>query len=365
LLSSLVLGLALGHGANSPADQVAWRAGAAWQRQLETPVGVSWAGVPLRQALRGLAQSQQVAIFLDRRVDPNQQIDFAAQDVPLRECLTQLAGQVGAGVGYVGPVVYLGPEATAGKLATVVALQNEALRRVPPERQRRMTRAQAWQWADLATPGELLEQLARDCGLRIAEPGSIPHDLWPAANLPPMTAVERLTLLLAGFDLSYQWSADGQAVKLIPIPDQLAVRRTYDVGPRGTQLLPRLSRELPGAHLTLEGPKLVVVGRVEQHQHVDRVLTGTPPPPARTIPGRTRYSLQVQNQPVGQLIKTLAEKLSLEPHWDQVPAAQMQTRVSLAVKEVTRDELLRAVLQPAGLTFRLSETQLHVRPAAP
>ena len=82
-------------GASDPAGPTTWNTGPRFQQQLQTTVGVSWRRNPMRAALARLAQSQRVAIFLDRRVDPDQPISFSVRDVPLETALEQLARQLG------------------------------------------------------------------------------------------------------------------------------------------------------------------------------------------------------------------------------------------------------------------------------
>ena len=92
-----------------PTQTQGWRTGNRFHRQLQMPVGVTWRQTPLRSALNGLSSSQSVAIFLDRRVDPDQKIDFTVDDVELNAALQRLATDHGLGMSYVGCVVYLGP----------------------------------------------------------------------------------------------------------------------------------------------------------------------------------------------------------------------------------------------------------------
>ena len=50
-------------------------------------------------------------------------------------------------------------------------------------------------WDELAEPRTLLAALARENGLEIEGLDRVPHDLWPAADWPPMSLVDRLTLI--------------------------------------------------------------------------------------------------------------------------------------------------------------------------
>ena len=69
-------------------------------------------------------------------------------------------------------------------------------------------------WPDFATPRDILTDLARQNGLTLEGLDRVPHDLWAAADLPPLSLVERLTLVANQFDLTFALSADGRTVTL-------------------------------------------------------------------------------------------------------------------------------------------------------
>ena len=63
---------------------------------------MTWSGQPLRPALGDLARLQQTAVFLDRRVDPGQPMDFTQRDATLEDLLSRLAEQLDLGLGATG-----------------------------------------------------------------------------------------------------------------------------------------------------------------------------------------------------------------------------------------------------------------------
>ena len=175
-----------------------WYVGDALERQLDLPVGLTWEGIPLRGAVERLGQVQRVGLFLDRRFDPGQTIKLSTRDESLREMLDLLGKRIGARAVRIGPVVYLGPESSADAIATTAAVQrNRSLRALPAGTRARWVASRPWNWPQLSTPRGLIEQLAEDGQFRVAGIDRIPHDLWPAANLPPMTISQRLSLVLA------------------------------------------------------------------------------------------------------------------------------------------------------------------------
>ncbi len=70
---------------------------------------------------------------------------------------------------------------------------------------------------------------------------------------------------------------------------------------------------------------------------------------------------------VGKLITALGSKLNLQVEFAEQEIQQanlsLDQEIRLDVKQVTREELLSKVLEPAGLTYELNDNVLKVKPA--
>lgn len=297
------------------ADPVDWHTGAAYRRALSKPLSIYWPGSPIRDALMRLSRQERVAVFLDRRVDPDMNVDYRSQGVaPLAELLKAIAASKHLGVASIGAVVYVGPAETASKLPTLLDMRRQETGRLPPTVAKRLAQSRVMRWETLTTPQELFERVEQDYQVQFFDKQLAPHDLWPAADLPPMSFSERMTLLLAGFPLTYEYAERGSAIRLTRIPDQMTIRRA-------------------------------------QENTVTR----------RTVtPGEKRFTLKVENQPVGPLIKVLAARLDLELTFDASAQSRLDELVSLNVEQVPRDQLIRAALAPAELDFRVKDGALFV-----
>jgi len=302
--------------------------------------------------------------MIDRRIDPDQLVTYTARDMPLQGLLTRLASTQRIGVCHIGPVVYFGPTGTTAKLATVAELRREDLRNLPPDARRRLVRLRPLRWQMLSTPRELIDGLAAQSGVRVYEADkTIPHDLWPAGDLPPLGFADGLTLLAAGFGLTFEFSPDGTAVRFVPIPDEVALTRTYRVGPSAGRLATQFAERFPNTAVRAQGDKIQVVGPFEDHDLIARIIRGEKVRRPSTGAGRKNYTLKDTVAPVGTIIKKLAPQLGLNVEYDPgVDSKLLGQRVTVNVKEVSRDELLRAILEPAGLSFRLQGSTLHVVP---
>ena len=336
-----------------------WLGEEALPAALQTTVGTSWAEAPLRQSITSLARSQRVAIFLDRRVDPSRTLDYVASD-RFDAVLAGIAKTQGLGVSRIGSVFYFGPPEAAARLRTLSALRREEARGFAPERKEALLARRAWAWPALTTPRALLDELAAAGGIRLTGTEQVPHDLWPAVDLPPMAWTDRMTLVLVGFDLTFSVSADGQAVTIVPIPEKVTIRRTYRAGSNAAEsLAARLRTEAPSAVLRVTSGGFELTARAEGHELARGILNGTvsagPRQPKAVPPaGAQRHQLRVRNAPIAELLDKLARQLNLEldrASLAKVPE-ELKTRVTVELTGATLDELLTAVLNPAGLSYK-------------
>ena len=209
-----------------------WATGPEFQKQLSRPTDIVWAGNPLRQAVGRLAREKRTAMLLDRRVDPEQKIDAQFSDVPLRAALQQIAESRGLGISILGSVVYVGPAEAASRLRTLAALRADDARRLPSAAARKFQQAKPMRWDDLAEPRGCSAALAEENGLELAGLDLVPHDLWAAADLPPLSLTDRLTLLAVQFDLTFAVQSDGTGLRLVPLPRRVAIARKLSGRPR-------------------------------------------------------------------------------------------------------------------------------------
>ncbi|NBW88088.1 MAG: hypothetical protein EBR23_14980, partial [Planctomycetia bacterium] len=172
----------------------------------------------------------------------------------------------------------------------------------------------------------------KEAGLDIAGLDGVPHDHFPAATLPALSLAERFDLVLAHFDRRLDWHADpGSAIAATIV--------TIDSAPKVAPRPPR-----PPASDSR--------------------------PPARQQPGgkgRDVFSLRLE-APLDQALAAVAGRLGLTLDLD---ADSLQARgiapgeiVRCDVKNVSRDELLRAILEPLQLDWRIEKQTLHVRAPA-
>jgi hypothetical protein len=362
--------------ASSPAEQlsekITWKTGPALERELEAPLSLLWTERQSRDALNSLSRSTSVALFLDRRLDPSQPLNLTVREEPLKAVVARVADELGGSVSLVGPVVYIGPRGNGGLLAALASQRRQSIGSLPRDAQQALLKSAAWRWDELSEPRSLLEALAAEADVRVVNPELLPHDLWPAADLPAMPWVERMTILLAGFDLSFELNPEGRAIRLVPIPADLAFERVYSLaGDQASHL-----RELvPGAKISVARGQLRAIATVAQHEQIARVLAAnkaTPEamatPSSASVPPKAdpakRYTVTVQNQPAGSVVATVARQLGLQARYEREIGERLTRKISLSVKDVPLDDLLEKSLAPLGLAWRIEGEQLLIESAA-
>ena len=365
------LGLAaatLVNAADTPAERPDFDSGPALVQRLAAPINLAWTRTPAQRALASLSAAQHVAILLDRRVDPDQELTLTLGDETLGQGLEKIARQMGAGYCQFGPVAYLGPVETARRLRTLGALRLEEVRRLPKARSRELLKLRAAHWEMLAEPRAILDEWAHEAGVTVENADAIPHDLWRETDLPALAWIDRVTLLAAQFDLTFTMDPAGKRMRLVPVPQHVAIARTYQVPGKAEPLAQRWSKALPDQPSRRRG-RPGPTGRAAGRPRVRRAEPARRPTRrTRVSAGKEVYQLAVENAALDQVVEQLAARLKLEVQWDRaateragIASAQL---ISVDVKDATLDELLNAVFDGTGLAWRRKDQAISISAAA-
>lgn len=360
----LLIAIAAGKQAQAAEPSPRWRTGRELLVQRSMPVTASWSQSPLREVLADLSRGQRVAIVLDRRVDPDQSLSLAIDALAFEAALERAARRCELDVSWFGSLAYLGPPSAARRLRTLAALRAEEAARFSAERKQTFQGEQPWHWDDLTTPRELCQALAAEANVELESLERLPHDLWTAADLPPLSWIERLTLIANEFDLTFEFQNKGETIRLVPIEGQVWIERSYPGGGRPAEIANRYARLAPDADVERAGGKVIVRGRIEDHER----LTAKPKPRPRDKPGIEVYTMRAHDQPLAAVLDKLRNQLGLKLNVDQdaleKAGIRLDQRITFGVEEVSIEELLTAILKPAGLTFRGKETDFEIVPHA-
>lgn len=337
----------------------AWKTGDEFQQRLRQRVTISWDHTPLRDGLMRLADAQSIAIFLDRRADPQAQVSIELDNVVLEDAIRQVARQRQLAVGYVGSVVYVGPPTAAVRVATLAAMREEDGKHLEEKLRMRLEKLETMRWPRLSEPRWIVRKLCAEADVSLADPDAIPHDLWPAYDFPEMTVYERLTLVLANFGYTFQID-DQQTLKLMSMPRAVAVERVYGSKNLAADI-PKLEKQFPQAIIRTQGRKIVVLSTMEDQWAIARELGAGQSAPEPTPLASQRFTLTVKDQPMGWLCEQVAKRVGMTVDFSDEATQALEQRVSFKVDKVTLQELFESIVQPAGLHVTLEQGVVHVQ----
>jgi len=332
--------------------------------KLNQPISATWEGQQLGSVLERISATQGIVIWLDRRVDPQQEVSLRLRSFPLLAALQDLARNHDLGVAGLEDIVYLGPISSSIELTTLHGQLLNSLSQTSDQTQRRWLTPAPLEWAHLSEPKELLRNWLSQSGIAVENEALIPHDLLPAREFPDTSLASRVTLLLAGFDLTCEISSDGRTCTVVTISRPLVVEQCYRIS---GESFADLVQEFPDARITEHSDGFTLTGTWQDHAVV-RMIVERDQQEARAerVPpdSTQRFSLKLENQRVGRVVAHLAEQLDLTVEWS---ADLLRSRgdvgdelTSCEVIEVELEELLQCILKPVGLEFRLEGKRLMI-----
>jgi hypothetical protein len=321
--------------------------------------GVEWKGLPLHIATEQLSADLKLAIFLDRRVDPNTRIDVSADKAPVYQLLDELAESAKVEIAVIEFVVYLAPIGAGDQIGA--RAQRVAEQRFPVA----WTGRRTLDWPRLSSPREQLEKMFALRRLRLGNAESIPHDLWRATHLPAMSLPLQSQIIAAGFDLDLKVNRnEGRFEPITTVEprysDRYAVPKTHDWDTdRVVKIL--------GDNVRIDaGVKAVtLVGTSWQHAKLAAILRQRPTKPiSPNAPGTVvQYTVPKTSGPLAKIIPALAKRLMLEVQLsDKIELKDLDQVVEFSVTNATRKQLLDAIFADTKLANRVVKGKWIIEP---
>jgi hypothetical protein len=337
-----------------------YAAGESFRQKLSQPQEFLREGLTRREALVRTSESTGVAIWLDRRLDPSVERAWRTTGEPLEAAIGRHLAPEKAATGRCGDVLYVGLPKVAERVEAYSELRRAEATKAPGTRPKRLAEKKPFGWEPASEPRAILEQIGAAFELEIQGLDQIPQDLWPGAALPDADAATQLSLVLAPFDKTFAWRNSGTAIEIGSMDGNdegltaINGRLAASIAPTTwAERFPQVKFERTDGILYAQGPWAELV-------RVSRLATGDKTP--RTIPaagpGEKRYTLRVQNEMAGSVVKKMAELLGLEVQFPQDLIERLKSRVTLDAVEVERDDLLRQTLHPVGVEFQIEGTAL-------
>ena len=366
-------------------NQPTFLTGSAFENALEKTLSILWQGQNLRAGLQHMSSTHNVAILIDRRLDPGQQLSLQVKTISMRALLKLIATEVGADVSILGNVIYVGPPETAFRLRTVEEILSSGLvsgntspvrtgSSTSPQIRRNfeLLKRQTLNWPDLTTPRELLDEIGRRYSLKIESLDQVPHDLWGKAVLPSATPTQMLLAVLAQFDLCFEWTTTRDGIRIIEMPAKPRIERRFTLRP-GTEsgIVNQLKRRMPGLEPRVSGRRVTVIGTVEQLESVEALIhpeRAKPRPTGRKIGGGiVTFSFDDTNASLNAFMATLKQQADYDFRYDEnafeKAGIRLDEKFRVSAKQLTVEELFHALFDPRNIAFKVDGKIVHLTPA--
>ena len=330
-----------------------WHRGKDLQKSSRLPLSVTWSDTPIRQQLDALSQQQRRSMFLDRRVDPTQLISLTVRDSTTEQVAWKAADEAGLGVARVGDLLYFGPKDSATRLPFVI----EALKKQIPKQQRSKWEGRSeLRWRTATNTTEFATWFEQVHGIKFD--GDIPYDVWPQGDWPSLSLLEQVSLLLVGFDRSFQISDDGASVKLIPLPQLKSAKIKIRIARDAKLNIDEAKATFTDLKIAGSGKTVAVTGPVESlaafkawQVNNQTVLRGE-----KVI--RT-FDLDTTAKR-GDILATVAAQTGRELVLQGRASQSLVNRITLKVQKVSLEDLIAKCLEGTDLTWQLSDSKLTI-----
>jgi hypothetical protein len=190
--------------------------------------------------------------------------------------------------------------------------------------------------------------------------------------------VDRLTLLSIGFDRTFVVDPAARTLTLTPIPDDVAIERSYPAPPNAADTVRRWQGLAPQASVRLSGSQLVVAGREEDHEAIatgrarpaapvamapaatakapSNAGTSSPTNPGRKLPPGTKvFTMRALEKPLTAIVAALrgqGNDVRLDEEALKKAGIDPAGRTTVDVRDATLVEVLETAGKPLGLTAR-------------
>ena len=342
------------YGQDTTDQNVQWRTGRALDEFAKSPISVSWQHAQLRDHLMQFARSQQIAIVLDRRVDPNQLLDITVNNASVEQFLLRIAQASGTKFCRFGDCYYLGPAGSAERLLGIDAILSSGRQ----QKRSLLSRSEPLSWPILTTPREVLKRLATENDFEIKDIDRIEHDLMTEVSVPLMRLDMRLALLLSQFDFWFKQSKTEKSISIVDPPNDIKASLRMMGYDADKELLQRIRTAAPSCKVTKTKRSITITGPTQELEMARNVAIESFKPKSRSLDEK-RFQLNVKNER-GLILTAVAKQLGMEVQVDKDCQDILTDVVVVEVKDATVEVLLDTILAGTGCEYSLDGQTLRL-----
>ena len=359
MLVFVALFSAISHSANAKQDSVQWRTGGELRRASRVAISGTWTDTPLRQLLQQISKRQRISLFIDRRVDPNRNVNLDARNLTWEQLLLEIGKQHSYFFCRLDDVYYFGPRQVCVTLPDVYENLRTELRERRQELRVNWLTASSANWPRLSQPRQLLQAIGQQHGVELYSDDQVAHDLWNEFSSPPIPLALQAILLTSGFGKTIVVSKTGQKLKIVDYPkvDECSWRVEHLEDARA------VIREIKSDHTEIE-MQAVTRRRSELSGKTDvlylAIVALIGEQSALQGRGPVTFSLELRSTR-GSALATMAQQLNVEFDYQPDAAEALAEFVELNFKDATAEEIIQGVVAGSGLSYQLDSKQLKIK----
>lgn len=347
---------------SSPAENIQdYRAGRSFQEALSQSIAGTIAGQPLKAIVGEVGSTAEIAILIDRRLNPDRVISVNLATMTRLQALRQIAARGHGDVSVLDNVVMLGPERSTRNLRTLVELRRTEAMKLDNRRALRKKRDISWDF--IAEPREIIEQIGRDFEIAVQNPHVIPHDLWRGAQIPQVDPATAFSLVLTQFGFTFAWREEGRSIEILPEPEAAIIESTVRISRDApTNLLALTRQRYPDTEVSQVRSTLRMSGRWEAIEGIRALAAGKEDPQRdkRQPMANQRFTMSASGVPAGAVLRKLVSAGN-DVTWDQADAGlALDKPIDIDVQGATADELFRTICEQIGARYEIGTFRVRV-----
>ena len=336
-----------------------WLTARALEKALEQRISLTWHDGTRLDLLRQLSTERQIALWLDRRIDPSIRVDCEIQNVAVLGAAFRAGETTQLGATLIGDGLYVGPGPDAASLPWRLTELKRQIAKLPPPARRAWQTKSVLRIERLARPWDILQTIAKRADATLEGLSAIPHDLYRAVEWPGLTAAEQLAVVLVGFECWPEFSADGRTVHIIPLPAVERFDWSYPTSD-GAAAQAWVAQHLPDAKSTPKSKTIQIAGSPHDHFLFTQYLyTAALPDAGAAANGQSTVTLQATASRQA-ILQQISAKLGVELVVEGERGDWLTERIEIDVQRVSYPELIEQVLAGTPVTFELLARRLRI-----
>jgi len=271
-----------------------------------------WRDAGLRDRLVAFSETQDIAIMLDRRVDPSTIVNLGIENRTV--------------------------EKKVARRSSVKWTIKRPVRTGP-----------------IVATKSLIEAIATKHGFTINGLEELPHDLWYSVSLPPTSVLGQIQLMLAGFGKTFEIDPSGKSITIIDFPKLESARRVFRVAKRPANMK-KLTAQFPELRVSYRSKTITATGPPKQLALLESALIEQVKSQADQ---KENFTLNTEAERL-TILRTIAQTSKLELVLGEIPLAELSDRIKINVTKITQDELIFETLKGSRFNAKVVEGKLVV-----